>query len=131
MGMKTLYKLKDMLCQELDEIADKGDLGAGDLDIAHKLTDTVKNIYKIEALSGQAVQPGRILPGRVGRKQGQLRQGELLPPQPLCEGPLQQRRWPGPAERKAGWPGPGRRRKDPGSTYAGHGDAGGVIFPPA
>lgn len=27
MGMKTLYKLKDMLCQELDEIADKGDLG--------------------------------------------------------------------------------------------------------
>ena len=42
-----------MLCQELDEIADKGDLGAGNLDIAHKLTDTVKNIYKIEALSGQ------------------------------------------------------------------------------
>ena len=27
--------------------------GGGDLDIAHKLTDTVKNIYKIEALSGQ------------------------------------------------------------------------------
>lgn len=53
MGMRTLYKLKDMLCQELDEIAGKGDLGAGDLDIAHKLTDTVKNIYKIEALSGQ------------------------------------------------------------------------------
>ena len=53
MGMRTLYKLKDMLCKELDEIADKGDLGAGDLDIAHKLTDTVKNIYKIEALSGQ------------------------------------------------------------------------------
>ena len=53
MGMKTLYKLKDMLCQALDEIAGKGDLGAGDLDIAHKLTDTVKNIYKIEALSGQ------------------------------------------------------------------------------
>lgn len=50
MGTRTLYKLKDMLCQELDEIADKGDLGAGDLDIAHKLTDTVKNIYKIEAL---------------------------------------------------------------------------------
>ena len=25
--------------------------GGGDLDIAHKLTDTVKNIYKIEALS--------------------------------------------------------------------------------
>lgn len=50
MGTRTLYKLKDMLCQELDEIADKGDLGAGDLDIAHKLTDTIKNIDKIEAL---------------------------------------------------------------------------------
>lgn len=53
MGMRSFYKLKDMLCQELDEIAEKGELGAGDLDIAHKLTDTVKNIYKIEMLTGQ------------------------------------------------------------------------------
>ena len=53
MGMRSFYKLKDMLCQELDEIAEKGELGAGDLDIAHKLTDTVKNIYKIEMLAGQ------------------------------------------------------------------------------
>ena len=50
MGMRTLYKLKDMLCQELDEIADKGDLGAGDLEIVHKLTDTIKNIDKIMML---------------------------------------------------------------------------------
>ena len=68
MGMRTLYKLKDMLCQELDEIADKGDLGAGDLDIAHKLTDTVKNIYKIEALSGQQYSRDGYSRGSYGRE---------------------------------------------------------------
>ena len=50
MGMKSMYDLRDMLCKELDEIARKGELGAGDLDIAHKLTDTIKNIDKIEML---------------------------------------------------------------------------------
>ena len=53
MGMRSFYKLKDMLCQELDEIAEKGELGAGDLDIAHKLTDTIKNIDKIEMLEDE------------------------------------------------------------------------------
>lgn len=38
MSMKSMYELRDMLCDELDEIARKGELGAGDLDIAHKLT---------------------------------------------------------------------------------------------
>lgn len=33
-----------------DEIAGKGDLGAGDLEIIHKLTDTIKNLDKIEML---------------------------------------------------------------------------------
>ena len=37
MSMKAMYDLRDMLCKELDEIAHKGELGAGDLDIAHKL----------------------------------------------------------------------------------------------
>lgn len=50
MGMKSMYNLRDMLCKELEEIARKGELGAGDLDIAHKLTDTIKNIDKIETL---------------------------------------------------------------------------------
>lgn len=47
MSMKTLEKLRDMLCDELDEIAEKKDMGAGDLEIVHKLTDTIKNIDKI------------------------------------------------------------------------------------
>ncbi len=45
--MEELYDLKDKLCKELDEIARKSELGAGDLELAHKLTDTIKNIDKI------------------------------------------------------------------------------------
>ncbi len=48
--MYALENLRDKLCAELDDIAKKGDLGAGDLDILHKLTDTIKNIDKIEML---------------------------------------------------------------------------------
>lgn len=49
MGHK-MYELKDMLCRELDEIADKGELSAGDLQAVHTLTDTIKDILKIEML---------------------------------------------------------------------------------
>lgn len=45
-----MHELKEKLCEELEEIARKGDLGAGDLEIVHKLTDTIKNIDKIETL---------------------------------------------------------------------------------
>lgn len=48
--MKSMYELRDMLCKELEEITRKGELGAGDLEIAHKLTDTIKNIDKIEMM---------------------------------------------------------------------------------
>ena len=52
--MNYLHELKDKLCEELEEVARK-DLGAGDLELIHKLTDTIKNIEKIEKLS--EVQP--------------------------------------------------------------------------
>lgn len=39
-----------MLCYELDDIAEKGELSAGSLETLHKLTDTIKNIDKIEML---------------------------------------------------------------------------------
>lgn len=45
--MRALYELKEKLCMELEEIAQKPDMGAGDLEIVHKLTDTIKNIDKI------------------------------------------------------------------------------------
>ena len=50
MSKKAMYELRNMLCDELDELARKGDLGAGDLEIAHKLTATIKNIDKIEMM---------------------------------------------------------------------------------
>lgn len=48
--MKSLYELKEKLVDELEEISRKPEMGAGDLELAHKLTDTIKNIDKICAL---------------------------------------------------------------------------------
>lgn len=48
--MKALYNLREMLCAELETLAQKGEMSMGDLDLAHKLTDTIKNIDKIERL---------------------------------------------------------------------------------
>ena len=48
--MEYMYELKDKLCKELDEIANKPEMGSGDLEIIHKLTDTIKNICKIDML---------------------------------------------------------------------------------
>ena len=47
MSKRTMEDLKDMLCRELDEIAMKGKMGAGELQTVHMLTDTIKNIDKI------------------------------------------------------------------------------------
>lgn len=48
--MEYMYELKDKLCKELDEIARKPEMSAGDLETIHKLTDTIKNIDKIAML---------------------------------------------------------------------------------
>lgn len=48
--MEYMDKLRDKLCDELDEIARKPEMSAGDLETAHKLTDTIKNLDKIEML---------------------------------------------------------------------------------
>ena len=45
--MKYYKELKEKLCYELEKIAKKQDLSAGDLEMVHKLTDTIKNIEKI------------------------------------------------------------------------------------
>ena len=60
--MEKLYELKDRLCEELEEIARKPDMGPGDLELIHKLTDTIKNIGKIEMLEeegGYSQEDGR------------------------------------------------------------------------
>ena len=52
--MHYMHDLKDLLCAELEEYAEKGKksgkMSAADLDGIHKLTDTVKNILKINML---------------------------------------------------------------------------------
>lgn len=50
--MKDLYRLKEKLCEELEEYAGEIKLTAGSLDIIHKITDSIKNIDKIELLEG-------------------------------------------------------------------------------
>ena len=45
--MQELYDLKDMLCKELKEYGEKGELTAGTLDVVDKLTHTMKNLDKI------------------------------------------------------------------------------------
>ena len=67
--MKALYDLKEKLNEELKEIARKPEMGAGDLELIHKLTDTIKNIDKICALEedGGYSQAGDTEMGGYGR----------------------------------------------------------------
>lgn len=48
--MRAMEELKRLLCQELEEIAEKGEINAGSLEIVHKMTDTIKNLDKIMLL---------------------------------------------------------------------------------
>jgi hypothetical protein len=52
--MEYIEKIKKMLCKELDEYAMKQKLTGGDLDMIWKLTDTVKNLDKIEMLEEES-----------------------------------------------------------------------------
>ena len=55
--MHYMEDLKDLLCAELEDYAENGKksgkMSMGDLDSIHKLTDTVKNILKIDMLDGE------------------------------------------------------------------------------
>ena len=45
--MHELYKLKDMLCEELKEYGSKSEMSAGSLEIVDKLSHAIKNLDKI------------------------------------------------------------------------------------
>lgn len=62
---ESMYRLKDMLCEELDEICERG-MTADDLETVHVLTDTIKNIHKIESMeeSGYSRDNGYSRDGR-------------------------------------------------------------------
>ena len=76
--MKALYELKEKFEMELEELARKGELGAGDLELAHKLTDTIKNIDKICALEedGGYSEAGDYAGGAYGRGSSYANRGK-------------------------------------------------------
>lgn len=53
MSMKTYHKLKEMLCEELDNLVKKGELTAGSLETADKLTHAIKSLTTIIAMDEQ------------------------------------------------------------------------------
>lgn len=50
--MKYLEELRDAVCKELERFAKSGEITSTNLDKIHKLTDTMKNLDKIEMLEG-------------------------------------------------------------------------------
>ena len=48
--MDYMHELKKMLCDELEQIAHKGELSAGSLDTIDKLTHSIKSISTIMAM---------------------------------------------------------------------------------
>lgn len=48
--MEILYDLKDLVCEELDKINKKHDINPGELEIAYKAVDIIKDITTIEAM---------------------------------------------------------------------------------
>jgi hypothetical protein len=45
--MKKMYELKEMLCEELDKLADKGQVTSGSLELIEKLTASIHYIDEI------------------------------------------------------------------------------------
>ena len=80
--MDYMHDLKDLLCAELEDYAEKGKksgkMSMGDLESIHKLTDTVKNILKIDMLEeetgysedGHYMGEGRIYGASYARGRG-------------------------------------------------------------
>lgn len=48
--MEYMHELKEMICEELEHIAEKGELTAGSLDTVDKLTHSIKSIATIMAM---------------------------------------------------------------------------------
>jgi hypothetical protein len=55
---KYTKELEDMLCEELDKIAKKGELTAGSLDVIQKLTHSLKSLKTIEAMEESGYSGG-------------------------------------------------------------------------
>ena len=51
--MRTYDKIKDMLCNELDEIAKKNELTSNNLEIIYKAADILKDLTSVEAMESE------------------------------------------------------------------------------
>ena len=51
---KYMEELEDMICEELDKIAKKGELSAGSLEAVQKLSHSLKSLKTIEAMEGHS-----------------------------------------------------------------------------
>lgn len=65
--MHEMYKLKDMLCEELEKITKKGELSAGSLDAVDKLTHSIKSIDTIIAMEEYSEDDGMTYEGSYAR----------------------------------------------------------------
>lgn len=65
--MKHFEDLRDTLCRELDEIAEKGELSTGDLDTVDKLAHSIKNLDKVMMADGYSNAGDWYAMGNYGR----------------------------------------------------------------
>ena len=56
--MEYMNKIKKMLCKELEEYGEQKSISASDVEMIHKLTDTIKNLDKIEMLEDEGGYSG-------------------------------------------------------------------------
>lgn len=56
--MKTYDKIKDMLCDELDEIAKKNELTSSNLEVIDRAIDIIKDIHTIYAMESEYPEDG-------------------------------------------------------------------------
>ena len=71
-----MEKLKEKLFEELEEISRKPEMGAGDLEVIHKLTDTIKNIDKICMLEEEGGYSEAVDSGDYGRGSSYANRGK-------------------------------------------------------
>lgn len=73
MNLNSLYDIKDMLCEELDNIADKGEITNSSLETVDKLTHSLKSIETIIAMNENSEPPYRTSGGSCNSRNGRSR----------------------------------------------------------
>ena len=59
MDKQSMHKLREKMCKELDALAARHNLNMGELELVHKITDTIKNIDKISMLEDSGYSEAR------------------------------------------------------------------------